>query len=211
MVAGLSWPSLREFQKTRIPRFFTGVSGQPTHKPQLPGRFDRRDLAGQIAGLGSFRIPRRMRRRVFPDPLNSRQIPESETAGLHIGSQVSSSPGKPRQTAREIRDCRTDGIKSRVGAAGFEPTASSSRTRRATRLRYAPTSWRCSGRFLCPRPWAAQGNSPPLRVLRGGLHRRWRGGRRARWARPWHRRRGCIPRGASTECRRVRKRSIRRG
>ena len=29
-----------------------------------------------------------------------------------------------------------------VGAAGFEPTASSSRTKRATRLRYAPTSWR---------------------------------------------------------------------
>ena len=27
-----------------------------------------------------------------------------------------------------------------VGAAGFEPTASSSRTKRATRLRYAPTS-----------------------------------------------------------------------
>ena len=30
-----------------------------------------------------------------------------------------------------------------VGAAGFEPTASSSRTKRATRLRYAPTSCRC--------------------------------------------------------------------
>ena len=30
-----------------------------------------------------------------------------------------------------------------VGAAGFEPTTSSSRTRRATRLRYAPTFCRC--------------------------------------------------------------------
>ena len=30
-----------------------------------------------------------------------------------------------------------------VGAAGFEPTTSSSRTRRATRLRYAPTALTC--------------------------------------------------------------------
>src|SRR6478609_4737977 len=28
-----------------------------------------------------------------------------------------------------------------VGAAGIEPTTSSSRTKRATRLRYAPTCW----------------------------------------------------------------------
>ncbi len=34
-----------------------------------------------------------------------------------------------------------------VGAAGFEPTASSSRTRRATRLRYAPTSTAFPGQF----------------------------------------------------------------
>ena len=32
-----------------------------------------------------------------------------------------------------------------VGAAGFEPTASSSRTRRATRLRHAPTNRSCAG------------------------------------------------------------------
>ena len=41
-----------------------------------------------------------------------------------------------------------------VGAAGFEPTASSSRTKRATRLRYAPTS-SCSPRWRRaePRNW----------------------------------------------------------
>ncbi|MEN9535544.1 MAG: hypothetical protein RLZ22_1000 [Verrucomicrobiota bacterium] len=32
-----------------------------------------------------------------------------------------------------------------VGAAGFEPTASSSRTKRATRLRHAPTGRWCAG------------------------------------------------------------------
>lgn len=32
-----------------------------------------------------------------------------------------------------------------VGAAGFEPTTSSFRTKRATRLRYAPTCWFSAG------------------------------------------------------------------
>ena len=48
-------------------------------------------------------------------------------------------PNPDPKTPRQMKNRPEEGGRSIVGVTGFEPAASSSRTTRATKLRYAPT------------------------------------------------------------------------
>ncbi len=52
-----------------------------------------------------------------------------------FAAQISGRGSKPGHTIQKTRACR---VFCMVGVAGFEPTTSSSRTTRATKLRYTP-------------------------------------------------------------------------
>ena len=150
---GMEFISSRRLRRTRLNRDGVPVSLSPDEKGKI---IVRRIIGGPVASrfsrshfhrrrrVGGIRQVRLDRRRIprFGDAGNRGQevvVTVGRQAGPRPSSRVPGTVVNHRGGESRRRFRRRNRRKSEmVGAVGFEPTTSTSRTLRATRLRYAP-------------------------------------------------------------------------